>query len=496
MLFIIFSYAVFLWDNDSGYTFYDSDLGVNVGYQLYLYDALNYNLSVFGDTLIENDTLPELSQLRNYDAIFIVNGPRKVNIISLPDLNNIESYMGSGGDVYMEGNNIAEFLHFNHPALLDSFYAEYSGSTVGTPVGYIYGYQNTFTEGEEFSYFTDAGMNYDVDIIGAIFPADTILVSSDQKAYVCRATAYSYSAEKSGLRTSIISSINISGFKKRYPYQNSFRLRREFVRKVLAYMGISRILYINRENYGEPDFIKQDLVQLGYKNVDDTLSIPDTNYMKRFAVVIWNTGKNSSTLTGDDTIRIKSYMDYGGRIMMTGENIAENLFIPGYTNILQNYFGIFAVQGTISCNIIKGLKIYSSVYAHYVPTDPDIIWGYDTSFIYLSAKSDECAGISHTKEKTKSLFLGYSYNHIQEEDERRKIMDITMKYWGIRKESFPSGFDEKNNDKNEKYIIIFKDTEIPYPLYDLTGRKINRLERKGIYIYKGKEGIRKVIYIR
>lgn len=64
----------------------------------------------------------------------------------------------------MEGNNIAEFLSFHYPPLLDSFYAEYCGSSIGVLVGNVYGYENTFSEGEEFSYFTDAGLNYNVDI--------------------------------------------------------------------------------------------------------------------------------------------------------------------------------------------------------------------------------------------------------------------------------------------------------------------------------------------
>ena len=195
-------------------------------------------------------------------------------------------------------------------------------------------------------------------------------------------------------------------------------------------------------------------------------------------------------------------MDYGGRILLTGENLANRIGIPGYleeVNFLLNYFGVDYISDSIYATDIEGRGVYGSFSSSYNAAKPDHLSGNDTCFIYRGGKAGEGAGFSNNFGKTKSLFMGFSYDEMTDIYMRQLLLSQTLNMWGIKKsKEGTTGILEDKRDKQREYLLI---TDKEYlkeflPLYDLTGRKLSIIEKTGIYIHKDKNGIKKIIFIK
>ncbi len=494
-------FKIYVWDNSTGTVFFDDEIGAYVGFAAYLTQGLSNILDPVIDTIFISDILPQIEELLTYDALFVINGTREGNIMNIEDAQKIEQYFGAGGNVYIEGNNIVEFLQEFYPPLLDSFRVLYGGNTF-EPFYLIQGKEGTFTEGEEFFYFPDLSLITSMDRLEPVGTGQNILQTIDGKAYVCRATAYSYSAEKSKSikKNSIISSLNLSALKKINPEAISQDLREEMVKKILGFMGLGRILVVDYAG-SEQNKIIGDLNSIGYHNFDVVQNGPDFSDMKKYSLVYWRTGKFGSSLSEQDTIRIKEYIKYGGRVILTGEDLASSIGFPGYmeeVKFLKDFFGVDYLYDSVYATGIQGRRLYSGYQTLYNGIKPDRITGVETCFVFTGTKANEGAGFMNTFGKTKTLFFGFSYDDMTDVSERISILSHTLNLFGINKSSTPPvGIKEEMEDKRNYLLITdYRDLERYLPFFDVSGRKIMKPDKTGIYIYKGKIGVIKILFIK
>jgi hypothetical protein len=91
LLFLLFSFNAFLWDNDGGEFFYDS-LGNPVGTEEYVKEALIDNgIAVVVDTL-----LPTADELLTYNMLWINCAWRDDEMIKQQERDRISDYISHG----------------------------------------------------------------------------------------------------------------------------------------------------------------------------------------------------------------------------------------------------------------------------------------------------------------------------------------------------------------------------------------------------------------
>lgn len=99
---------------------------------------------------------------------------------------------------------------------------------------------------------------------------------------------------------------------------------------VVVRVGHPEILLVD-DDEGAPfeKFFESSLDSLGIKPYDwdvKNMSPPDVDVLSQFPAVIWFTGDASSaTLTDEDALSLSQYLDNGGGLFLTGQNIGEDI---------------------------------------------------------------------------------------------------------------------------------------------------------------------------
>ena len=99
---------------------------------------------------------------------------------------------------------------------------------------------------------------------------------------------------------------------------------------VVVRVGHPEILLVD-DDQGAPFevFFESSLDSLGIKPYDwdvKSLSAPDVAVLSKFPAVIWFTGDaDSATLTDEEALSLSQYLDSGGGLFLTGQNIGEDI---------------------------------------------------------------------------------------------------------------------------------------------------------------------------
>ena len=115
--------------------------------------------------------------------------------------------------------------------------------------------------------------------------------------------------------------------------------RNAVMQRVLDFhdIGINdRVLVVDDDGNGNPDytdyedFYEQSLQELGYSYdvyiVPNNNTGPDVEIMELYPLVIWFTGDAfSNTLMASDQLRLQTYLDTGGRLFLTGQDIGYDM---------------------------------------------------------------------------------------------------------------------------------------------------------------------------
>ena len=511
MVMLLFGYGIFVWDNTYGQRFFDPDSGDSVTFVSYVEIAFN-ELGI--DSYVISQMLPDINGLQNYPLLMVLNGYSQDFIMDSTQIATILDYIGQGGSVYMEGVNIAEFLSWYYPALLDTFHAYFGGNT-WTSIYQVSGVESTFTEGEVFGYYSDTLVTSGMDVVLAMSDADSVLISLDSsKALVSRGVGFVFGAFKDtvGRGATMISSICFSALNSLDSAFTSQQIRDEFMNRILAFFGMAKILVVDAAP-SEINRFYEDIEVLSYRC--DTFFYetvgPTFLEMMKYPVVIWRTGVNGRPLTSIDTVQIKLYLDLGGKLFLTGMHSLDSVSIsgPGDTKFITDYLGADLIGSFPNANYILGRKEYSLINAVVSLSDAQELSGEDTVFLYYyysvwpPISDTGCAGIRNTYNRSKILTLGLNYSEIADSIQRRSILSTTLANWFIAPTSSfgatgMKDYKSQQETEDNSGIFLLSNWRIPRgaELYDSAGRKIKKPVVPGVYLLKSENMLKKIVLLK
>ncbi|MGE3062617.1 MAG: hypothetical protein AB7T10_03190 [bacterium] len=459
---------ILIWDDDKGATFRNPDnLELFIGYEANLKKSL-YKLG-FEDTLKKNlrvsTTLPSWKDLVDYAAVFVVCGPRLYTdeIMTPTDLSNLRGYLENGGCLYIEGNNVAHFLTVNDKYFLNMYFnnsMSYDGGTTYT------GYDTIITDSNSnfcppYVFVYPSGTNPDYSVDGMepyqAIPAPyyySVLVPGEKqgKLYKSTATAYTppatkaphYFPGKTFMQTTAFGAYSYPVRKQVLPDSIENQLiRTAYLRDILRFFSIGRVLVVKDD--GEiPGTEVAILKTLDKYIIDyDVISIklkeygPPYYYYTPYTTVLWYTGEDSYTISPNDTTALGTYLTYGGKIIMSGDNIAEDLGIAGVNErgtefpFLETYFAVDYISSKTDEPVFsadKSSPYFMDSLSKYIEMKTktsscnDILRPFlrdtfvDTAFYEGVVKAPAPVGIINNAVTHKAVFLGFAFEYLYPEN--------------------------------------------------------------------------------
>jgi hypothetical protein len=522
LIILLFSYSAFLWDNDGGLEI--QDYVFQIGTETYICSSLVHNGI---ETTVET-ILPFIGELMAYDMLWINCAWRDGEIIDSMDRMKISAFIDSGKSVYLEGNRVASNLENIDSAFIRKFGVKSAGTatSIYPPVE---GFPETFLQGEIFDYNPFVDLNSGVDILDTVMGsnAEYIYGTQEGKAILSMGIGASGLERKNSDSTysTLLGSLSMCGLRNDTTF-SSFtdeERRMEFVQKVLGYFGYGSILVVD-DNESPDDELEDDLDSLGveYNSINyDT--IPDYQILRDYNVILWTTGFESKyTIPDMSQTAISDYLDWGGRVFLTGEGIGSNIGNPtqGEETSFLELFGTDYISDSIYVDSVFGINEYNGFNSGlYSPgaDSIDTLSGGEVILKYFPSKTP--AGINKEEANRKTTFFSFAYEGLTDINGRlnllRKIMcgfnfslarasGIAEEREEISKEifSYPNPFTH--------YTTITTRSN-SFEIYSITGRFVNKVEGErwygndkdgsllpsGIYLFKSKSGEKgKVIFLR
>jgi len=265
MIAILMAFTVFVWDNDMGKVIYDGYLHKFVGFEYSVSRALKAN-----DCKVDIGTkLPDISILKGYDALFIVNGTRKQDLMDQKEIDIIKEFLQIGGkSIYIEGNNVVEFFGSKFPEMLTLLGVKLSEPTMDGLITEVIGAEKSFLEGEKYSYSSEDYLSNDVDVVvpGAENASACLFTGTNQKAYWSTAVGYAYGALKATPYTTLTSSVVFGGIYS-FNLTDSEKERAHLMKKYIDFLT-------HMDNKGYEDSNSENTEEYGTLFVSGIRQIP------------------------------------------------------------------------------------------------------------------------------------------------------------------------------------------------------------------------------
>ncbi|MDD5453489.1 MAG: DUF11 domain-containing protein [Candidatus Bipolaricaulis sp.] len=171
----------------------------------------------------------------------------------------------------------------------------------------------------------------------------------------------------------------------------------------------------------------------GYTRYDffpaDYVGAPPATTLRTYPVVIWYGGWDKWGLSSADQTAVKDYLDAGGRLLLTGDYIAEGTSPRSFlTDTLHIRFVKRAPSGAkgvagIAGEILEGIS--STIQSYYPniiePADPLAV-----PIIEYTGVATGTAGIRFTKDNSQCVFLGFAFEKVTDQTEREELMGHIM----------------------------------------------------------------------
>ncbi len=188
----------------------------------------------------------------------------------------------------------------------------------------------------------------------------------------------------------------------------------------------------------------------GYVEVDGP---PSESELLSFDCVIWITGRDFTTaLTGEDQANLAAYLDAGGSLFLSGQDIGYNIhgtdFYRDYLQVeyVKDSTGVYVLEGVAGDPISEGMTIGISdgdgADSQYWPSEILPITAYATEI--FNYKNDGCAAVRVETGTYKVVYFAFGFEAINSSSDRDEIMKRVISELTRRDEvaSSISGTDE------------------------------------------------------
>jgi hypothetical protein len=249
--------------------------------------------------------------------------------------------------------------------------------------------------------------------------------------------------------------------------------------KTLQNLDISYHVWSNEEN-GEP-------------SPEDVAAYPDR-------IVVWFTGDGDATLNPSEVVTLNSHLENGGRLFLTGQNIAEQ--IDG--SVLINTLGItflqnndnslvFGTEGTFAEGFVFTTSGVGGANNQTSRDQVEIVNSATTSPLFHYSTADTAiAGVAYRDGSATAVFLGFGWEAIFTEAKRDEVLSAIIGYFeGVGIEDSPLAsrlptdyqlFQNYPNPFNPSTTITFdlpgnkgEKQKVALVIYDMRGRCVRRL---------------------
>ena len=171
----------------------------------------------------------------------------------------------------------------------------------------------------------------------------------------------------------------------------------------------------------------------GYTRYDffpaDYVGTPPTTTLRSYPVAIWYGGNQKWGLNSTDQAAVKDYLGSGGRLLITGQDIAEGMSPRSFlTETLHIDFVKDAPSGNKGVLGIPG-EILEVISATINTSDPDVIKPADllaVPIIEYTGVAMGTAGVRFERNDSRAVFLGFEFEAVTEQAEREELMGHIM----------------------------------------------------------------------
>ncbi len=177
----------------------------------------------------------------------------------------------------------------------------------------------------------------------------------------------------------------------------------------------------------------------------DTLSTPPADTLTEYPVTIWFTGDaRSEVLSAADVANLKSYLDGGGRLLLTGQDIAQDLADDADSTFLRDYLHVRYIPGDpiIAADGVPGDPIGNGQFVSLGgpggasnQNSPDIIEPVDgaAEVCYTYYNSSDAAGVRVADGNYKAVFLPWGMEAIANDlgyTTREEVLERVFQWLG------------------------------------------------------------------
>ncbi|HNS17147.1 MAG TPA: serine hydrolase [Bacteroidales bacterium] len=225
------------------------------------------------------------------------------------------------------------------------------------------------------------------------------------------------------------------------------------------------------------------------------LGDPSLEFLSNFPVVIWFTGlQDEQTLTPYNQEVLSGYLENGGNLFLSGQNISEDLggspFLMEYLHvkhIRDTYAGQDTLMGIpgdpIGDNLYLTLNQGTDALYQSSMSELEPVSGGEVAFQYFSTSTG--AAVSYQSPAYKTVFFGFGFEGINEQENRIEVLQRILDFFGSY-----VGTDEEPVETAAGNVRIF-----PNPLRDPVQLSYI-LERPGtvsLMIYDAKGSLLKAV---
>ncbi len=165
-----------------------------------------------------------------------------------------------------------------------------------------------------------------------------------------------------------------------------------------------------------------------YAKVDEP---PSRSELLSFDCVIWVTGRDFTTsLTGEDQANLAAYLDAGGSLFLSGQDIGYNIqdtdFYRDYLQVeyVKDSTGVYVLEGVpgdpISDGMTVGVSDGDGADSQYWPSEILPITAYATEI--FNYQNDGCAAVRVETGTYKVVYFAFGFEAINSSSDRNEIM--------------------------------------------------------------------------
>jgi CubicO group peptidase (beta-lactamase class C family) len=212
---------------------------------------------------------------------------------------------------------------------------------------------------------------------------------------------------------------------------------KEYTTTFSLFGGLADVLLVRDEVsfYQTQDWYMKPLDSLNYVYQYYNLAMmgdPVPGFINNFPAVIWFTGYDAdSTISENNQLLLEGYLDNGGRLFMSGQNISDEL---AGTAFLENYLHIEHLEDSIGSNIILGiandpigngeaylLNSGDAFLNQYSESVVGPLTGANMVFKYITSGT-KGAAIRYENSIYKTVFFAFGFEAIREFENRTEIL--------------------------------------------------------------------------